>query len=505
MQADTHTFHMSILFISARDSGMDQIMALEHGADDYITKPFQYEVVLAKVRSQLRRAYGSYAAVQQEVTVKNGPMILYPERFVLEYEERLTELTQKEAILVEALMAKAGRVVSREKLLEQMWEDQHFIDDNTLNVYITRVRRKLKELGAEEILETVRGAGYRVGSGFVRTGEREMRLFLKDHQMLVGFYVLQMLLVPCVYWLSGEGRPMKIVLYGMLISTVVLLVYLIIRYFQLRAYYRLLEQPRKLVNEPFQALGNSVVAEAIQQLLHELERNRQNEMGQLRTSKEQQVVFMNRWVHQMKTPLSIIQLTLEDVDDETAGSIQDELDKLRKGLEMVLHSSRLEQFEGDFRVELLSLHEVLRSSIAENRRLFIRRGITPDIRMEGDLQIYSDSKWLRFMFTQILTNAVNYSDSKSGKKVIITGYKQEERTILDIQDEGIGISSEDIHRVFNPYFTGERGRQYHESTGMGLYLVREISARLDNRVELFSEPNEGTLVRFSWIHSKYPK
>ncbi|SDC43923.1 Signal transduction histidine kinase [Paenibacillus sp. CF095] len=332
-----------------------------------------------------------------------------------------------------------------------------------------------------------------------------MRLFLKDHQMLVGFYVLQMLLVPCVYWLSGEGRPMKIVLYGMLISTVVLMVYLIIRYFQLRAYYHLLEQPRKLVNEPFQTLGNSVVAEAVQQLLHELERNRQNEIGQLRTSKEQQVVFMNRWVHQMKTPLSIIQLTLEDVEDKTAGSIQDELDKMRKGLEMVLHSSRLEQFEGDFRVELLSLHEVLRSSIAENRRLFIRRGITPDIRIEEDLQIYSDSKWLRFMFTQILTNAVNYSDSKSGKKVIITGYKLEERTILDIQDEGIGISSEDIHRVFNPYFTGERGRQYHESTGMGLYLVREISARLDNRVELFSEPNEGTLVRFSWVQSKYPK
>ncbi|GAS82579.1 response regulator transcription factor [Paenibacillus amylolyticus] len=160
-QIRTHSI-CPILFISARDSGMDQIMALEHGADDYITKPFQYEVVLAKVRSQLRRAYGSYAAVQQEVKVKNGPMILYPERFVLEYDQRSTELTQKEAILVEALMAKAGRVVSREKLLEQMWEDQHFIDDNTLNVYITRVRRKLKELGAEEILETVRGAGYRV-------------------------------------------------------------------------------------------------------------------------------------------------------------------------------------------------------------------------------------------------------------------------------------------------------------------------------------------------------
>ncbi|MFB8375761.1 response regulator transcription factor [Paenibacillus taichungensis] len=151
-----------ILFISARDSGMDQVMALEHGADDYITKPFQYEVVLAKVRSHLRRAYGMYAAVQSEMKVKNGSMLLYPERYVLEFDGLSVELTQKESILVEALMAKAGRVVGRERLLELMWEDQHFIDDNTLNVYITRVRRKLKDLGAEEVLETVRGAGYRL-------------------------------------------------------------------------------------------------------------------------------------------------------------------------------------------------------------------------------------------------------------------------------------------------------------------------------------------------------
>ncbi|MFS0871188.1 sensor histidine kinase [Paenibacillus xylanilyticus] len=329
-----------------------------------------------------------------------------------------------------------------------------------------------------------------------------MKLFFRDQLPLIGFYLLQMLIVPSVYWLSGESRPIRIVLYGMLISTVIFVVYLIVRYAQLHHVYRALQEPKKLVREPFQPLGHAPMAQAIKGVIHEQERNRQQEMGELRTRNEQQVVFMNRWVHQMKTPLSIIQLTLEDVEDQTAGSIQDELDKMRKGLEMVLHSSRLEQFEGDFRVERLSLGEVIRGSIAENRRLFIRKGITPDIRIEEDLHIYSDAKWLRFMFTQILTNAVNYSDSRSGKKVIMTAYVQGDRTILDVQDEGIGISAEDIHRVFNPYFTGERGRQYHESTGMGLYLVREISARLGNQVELFSKLDEGTLVRFSWMNQK---
>ncbi|GAA4876000.1 response regulator transcription factor [Paenibacillus vulneris] len=157
--------HCPIVFISARESQMDQVMALENGADDYITKPFHYEVVLAKIRSHLRRAYGSYSAAQGERTVEAGGLVLYPERFVVMREQSSAELTQKEAVLLEALMAKAGRVVSRDRLLDLMWEGHHFIDDNTLNVYITRVRKKLKELGLSDCLETVRGAGYRLSSG----------------------------------------------------------------------------------------------------------------------------------------------------------------------------------------------------------------------------------------------------------------------------------------------------------------------------------------------------
>lgn len=154
--------HCPIIFISARDSGMDQIMALENGADDYITKPFDMELVLAKIRSHLRRAVGAYASGQEEEhTVESNGLILYPERFIVAYQDQIAELTQKEAALLMMLMEKDGRVVSRERLLDLMWEDQHFIDDNTLNVYITRVRRKLRELGAGDLIETVRGAGYR--------------------------------------------------------------------------------------------------------------------------------------------------------------------------------------------------------------------------------------------------------------------------------------------------------------------------------------------------------
>ncbi|GAB6989203.1 response regulator transcription factor [Paenibacillus pini] len=149
-----------ILFISARESEMDQVLALENGADDYIIKPFHYDVVMAKIRSHLRRAYGSYSAKAEERTVEAASLTLYPERLTLTRGDVSVELTQKELLLMEALMKKADRVVSRSRLLDMLWEDHHFIDDNTLNVYITRIRKKLREIGMEEQLETVRGAGY---------------------------------------------------------------------------------------------------------------------------------------------------------------------------------------------------------------------------------------------------------------------------------------------------------------------------------------------------------
>ncbi|MBE9916261.1 response regulator transcription factor [Paenibacillus donghaensis] len=150
-----------IIFISARSDKMDQVMALENGADDFITKPFYFEIVIAKIRSQLRRVYGDYAAKSQERTVERNGLTLYPERMELRLGDQTVTLSKKEAILMETLMERSPRVVSREVILEKLWDDA-FVDDNTLSVNITRVRKRLAELGMEQALETVRGLGYRL-------------------------------------------------------------------------------------------------------------------------------------------------------------------------------------------------------------------------------------------------------------------------------------------------------------------------------------------------------
>ncbi|MFC3210424.1 MULTISPECIES: response regulator transcription factor [Planomicrobium] len=151
-----------IIFISARSGEMDQIFALENGGDDFITKPFHYEIVLAKIRSHLRRAFGEYALKQEERTVKAGRLTLYMERMELHVKNEVIPLQKKEAVVLGLLLAHYPKVVSREQLLEELWDDQAFVDENTLNVNMTRVRKKLADYNVQSAIETVRGAGYRL-------------------------------------------------------------------------------------------------------------------------------------------------------------------------------------------------------------------------------------------------------------------------------------------------------------------------------------------------------
>ena len=128
--------NLPIIFISARDGNVDQIRALESGADDYITKPFYYDVVMAKIKSHIRRVYGEYSPKIDERIVELDGLKFYPERLELELNGENLIITKKEGILIECLIKRYPKVVSRDYLLEKIWDDIEFVEENTLNVML---------------------------------------------------------------------------------------------------------------------------------------------------------------------------------------------------------------------------------------------------------------------------------------------------------------------------------------------------------------------------------
>ncbi|MBC7958910.1 MAG: response regulator transcription factor [Vallitaleaceae bacterium] len=148
-----------VIIISARNSAGDQILGLELGADDYLIKPFDTEILLAKVKSVIRRIYGELS-VEDKKMLTVGGLILDESRFKASYKGHQVTLSKNEFLILKRLIEHQGEIVKREVLFEDIWDDKEFVDENTLTVNITRVKGKLDELGLQEVIKTKRGIGY---------------------------------------------------------------------------------------------------------------------------------------------------------------------------------------------------------------------------------------------------------------------------------------------------------------------------------------------------------
>lgn len=147
-----------ILFLSSRSTNMDIVMAVNMGGDDYVTKPFSMEVLTAKINALLRRTY-SYTEGSLDTIEHNG-VVLSLKNNTLYFKDKTMELTKNEFKILYTLMKKKESIVTREKLMQELWEDESFVDDNTLTVNINRLRRKLNDLGLEEYIKTIKSQGY---------------------------------------------------------------------------------------------------------------------------------------------------------------------------------------------------------------------------------------------------------------------------------------------------------------------------------------------------------
>ncbi|WP_176222262.1 sensor histidine kinase [Tuberibacillus sp. Marseille-P3662] len=327
-----------------------------------------------------------------------------------------------------------------------------------------------------------------------------MVLFIKEHVSLVILNIVQLFLLFLVYWLGGHQQPL-LALYATGLGLFLLAVFIGVRYIKNRAFYHRIEANDSNLEETINVETSGALSQAVKELLQRQYQYYQNQFEQLTNRQRDYYQFVNQWIHQMKTPLSVIELIIQEGDDDRSRDIQAEIDRLSKGLDMALYVARLEDFRQDFRAEKVNLRAVAQNVVTDNKRYFIRHRVYPDIQISEHLTAASDAKWLPFVLNQLVTNAVKYA-SGSGTKVTIRGYQSDSHNVaLEVIDEGIGIPKEDQQRVFRSFYTGENGRRHQASTGMGLYMVEEICDRLNHEVKLTSEVDQGTTVTILMHHA----
>lgn len=198
------------------------------------------------------------------------------------------------------------------------------------------------------------------------------------------------------------------------------------------------------------------------------------------------------WIHQIKTPISALKLLLEEagLQDRTGFLLREELFKIEQYAEMALTYQRLESISSDLTLARYQLDALIKQAVRKYSILFINKSLSLEL-PQIPYQVLTDEKWLVFCLEQLLSNSVKYTNQGS---ISFEAAKQGDRLLLTLTDTGIGIRAEDLPRIFERGFTGYNGRLDKKSTGIGLYLCRQVFAHLNVTVRVESQEGKGTRI-----------
>lgn len=248
---------------------------------------------------------------------------------------------------------------------------------------------------------------------------------------------------------------------------------------------------RPVAEQSYNVETKDILEERYVDLIHAQEKSRVDTENMSARSSKDMEQYYNIWVHQIKTPISGMNVLLQSMEPtEEVGELQNQLFSVEQYVDMALQYQKIKSTTNDFSFAEIPLNKVIRENIRKYARLFIAKKLA--VRYEETaLRVLTDEKWISFVLGQIITNAVKYSDKGS---ITISACEDERNTYLSVKDEGIGISPEDLPRVFERGYTGYNGRADKKSTGIGLFLCKSVTRMLGHKIQISSEPGKGTEV-----------
>lgn len=313
-----------------------------------------------------------------------------------------------------------------------------------------------------------------------------------------------------LFYLYLLHAPAQDILYAAFLDTALTGITVVCSFFRNRKRIRRLKQ---LVEEPLSgemALPEPTdeIEELYGQLLENINIERQLAVSEVQKQQRDRTEYYARWVHQIKTPIAAMQLILQmqrnaieemEWEDEHAyqerlqavSDLEEEVFQVEQYVSMALQYQRVNG-GSDYVIEAVSLDHIVRDVIRKYAKVMIRKKLT--VSYSGtDRKVVTDEKWIAFVLEQIVSNAVKYSTHGT---VQIDVADEPNWSYLRIRDEGIGIRKEDIPRIFEQGYTGYNGHADKRSTGIGLYLCRQVLNRLGHTIRIESEVGKGTTV---WI------
>ena len=334
----------------------------------------------------------------------------------------------------------------------------------------------------------------------------KFRDFIKEKMILIIGTILAILSVEILLLAYHIGILVK--LYCAIIIIFVVTLAIFIEYKRKKDFYSQLEMNMEELKEKYLIseiirTPNFIEGKILKEILQDTGKSMLENVNYYKNIQEDYKEYIELWIHEVKIPIAASKLIIENNKNEITKSIDEELDKVENYTEQALFYARSNAVEKDYIINKTNLKEIVNGSILKNKTTLLNEKVSIELTNLKDEEIYTDSKWAIFIINQILQNAIKYS-KKDNKKIEIPNKEKNDKVILYIKDNGIGIRKGEITRVFERGFTGENGRSIgQKSTGIGLYLCKKLCDKLGLGIEINSEKGEGTEVRVIFPKNSY--
>lgn len=330
--------------------------------------------------------------------------------------------------------------------------------------------------------------------------------FIIDNAGFILVYFLNTIVLLLFFYLYYENVELA---YPICLSSFLFFISIIVKWFKYKGFNKDID--RAAVNAEYKISYFNREQERTAESIHKLHLFYRNELSNLKVKGREDRRLISQFVHSLKAPVTVIDIAVSDMleteDDFNAvkeGSLSDikiENEKITSTLDNLLSLLRLDEFEIDYTSEAINLEQSLNNIINSMKRDFIYGRVVPKIQCRvKEPIVYTDEKWNRIMLRQFISNGIKYSLPEEGMKPLLFIIdRDEENVTLTIRDEGIGIPEYDLDRVTEAFFTGENGRKVKNSSGIGLYIAKKISQKLNHKIDIKSKPLTGTEIKITYL------
>lgn len=453
-----------VIMVTSRTSESDEVLSMSYGADDYITKPYNPTILMLRISAVIKRTRKQDSS--EEDTGEKG-IYQYREAAVntakgtLSRGEKELVLTKNEMIIFLSLLNNIGKIVSRDELMTALWDNEEYIKDELFKI------------------------------------------------ILIIVYIILICGLLCAFNFGVQMAALMAVL-----AAIFFIIMFIWDFCRKRNFYNsLIDNTQRIdkkylvietLDEPEFYEGNLVYT-----AMYDINKSMIEHINQYERGQQDFKDFIEMWVHEIKLPIASLTLMCHNDKEHIDKKFITQLNRLDDYADKVLYYVRSENAEKDYSFGKVNLKTIINKTAVKNKDIILSNNISLNVH-DIDTYVNTDAKWLEFIVNQIISNSIKYK--KTSGEAYIEVYSEQRQdsgtdkvgyAVLHIKDNGIGIPAKDIDKVFIKSYTGSNGRNNAKSTGMGLYIAKNMCGKLGHNIEIKSIEGEYTEVEITFYGDSY--